>query len=134
MNIISRDIRKAESILTSYSTYTAGASTLILRVPSIDGSGELLTDIDGKIQSYDIIIYTMDATETDKLIRRTYPATGSSRSSGIDNVAKGIDTFTVTTVSSESVGMEILTQAALASISQGRLKTSCILRNNEREI
>ncbi|MBN1872306.1 MAG: hypothetical protein JW800_07015 [Candidatus Omnitrophica bacterium] len=134
MSIVSRDIRKAESVLTSYLSYTAGASTLILRVPSIDGSGKLITDANGDITKYDIIIYTMDTTETDKLIRRTYPAVGSSRYNGIETVAKKIDTFNVTTASSESVGVEILTQAALTSKIQGRLKTSCILRNKEREL
>jgi len=134
INIISRDIRKAESILTSFGTYTAGVSTLILRLPSIDSSGEIVTDASGHIASHDVIIYTLDTAEQDKLVRDITAAATSSRISGKVTVADNIDTFHVTSSSSESTGIEITTKAVLANANQGRLRVSCILRNNEREL
>ena len=134
VSILSRDIREAKSTLSSFSTYSSDASTLILRTPSIkDSSGELLTTMSGAISSYDILIYTINPSDSEQLIRHTFASVGSYRNSGIETVAKKIQTFTVSDFS-ESVSIEVYTKASLVSTTQGRIKTSCVLRNNERAL
>lgn len=56
--------------------YTTGASTLVLKIPSVDASGAIVTS------SYDYVAFYRHATKTSEIWTDTYAATGSARKDG----------------------------------------------------
>ena len=48
VNYISQDIREAKAVRSSYGSYSTGGDTLILDVPSIDGSGNISFEKDNQ--------------------------------------------------------------------------------------
>ncbi len=76
---ISRDIRDANTVhdgaVTAYNgqTYTTGANCLVLELPSIDGTGLIITG------STDYIVYDYDATNH-RLLRIIDPGAGARQS------------------------------------------------------
>ena len=62
---ISRDIKEACQVLGSWDVYTSSNNCLILRVPSIDGSG-LIIDIENQ---FDYIIYRLNPSFPNQLER-----------------------------------------------------------------
>ena len=81
-NRMMRDIREANEVKSSYSTYTSGNTTLIISIP--------VTDVNGIIIGYDIVIYTLDAPDPAKLRRIVYAVPGSSRVNESEIIAQDI--------------------------------------------
>ncbi len=74
--------RQANRVISSYSSYTTNSKTLILQIPSIDSSGQVINN------TYDIVVFYLTGSD---LFRRVFPAQGSSRLSSIKNLANGVD-------------------------------------------
>lgn len=72
---LTTDARAAVALESSFGSYTAGANTLILKVPAIDNSGIPL-DMESK---YDHIIYHQDGDGATELKRIVSPHASSSR-------------------------------------------------------
>lgn len=76
-------VRQATRVLSSYSTYTTGTNTLVLQIPSIDSSGQLVAG------TYDNAVFYLSGTD---LFRRIYPDASSTRSNVIQKLASGVNT------------------------------------------
>ena len=63
-------IREANSVASSFTIYTSGATQLLLKVPSIDSSNNIIAD------TFDYFIFFLDQK---KLRLKTFPDTLSSR-------------------------------------------------------
>lgn len=78
MDWMTKDIRWAEQVVSSHTigaqTYTTGDSEIILQVPSIDGSGDVITTSD------DYIIYHVNSSDSTQLERIVDADSASSRS------------------------------------------------------
>jgi Tfp pilus assembly protein FimT len=88
---ISRDIRDATEVLaTSPSgTYTTGVNVLVLEVPSVDATGQVISG------SFDAIVYRQDPTNPNRLERTIELETGSasSRQAGTRVLADNVSGF-----------------------------------------
>lgn len=88
LDIISKDCRIAIRIPDSFSGYTTATNCLILKVPSIDSSHNII-DIDNK---FDHIIYRLYNGDLWKII---IPGTGSARAPQNKIFEKSAESFTV---------------------------------------
>lgn len=130
---ISNDIREAETVKSSYSSYTSGDTTLVLEIPVANTSGT--------VTGYDIVIYTLDAADPTKLRYIVYATAGSTREDVSEIIAEDVKTllFSSNGVSLSSVAdkntVKILTvkiEVAKAVMGLERLNeatTSASLRN-----
>ena len=71
---MSRDIKEAIQVMSSYDTYSTTTNSLVLRVPSIDADGVIL-DID---TDFDYIVYQLNSIISSKLERIVIPKSGVS--------------------------------------------------------
>ena len=75
--LISDDLRFAASIINSFTyqgqTYLSGATTLILKVPSVDSSGNIID------QEFDTFIYALETSNPAIFRRLVVPSESSSR-------------------------------------------------------
>ena len=78
-DLIAKDIRSAIGLDASFGSFTAGADTLILRLPSIDADGYVV-DVDNSI---DYVVYHPGTADPSVLMRTTTPSGASSRPGGI---------------------------------------------------
>lgn len=78
-------VRQAHRILSTYTTYTTGNTTLIVQIPSIDSSGQIIDS------TYDIVVFYRSGSN---FIRQVFPNTSSSRSSATRNLAAGVTSLT----------------------------------------
>ena len=78
IELISKDIRQASHVLTSYGSYTTSDNVLILQVASIGTNGDI---IDPKTL-FDVIVYVQASTYPYTLTRIVYAGSASSRTSG----------------------------------------------------
>lgn len=96
---ISRDIKEAVQVLPSWDAYTASDSCLILRIPSVDGSGYII-DIEN---DFDHVIYRIHPQISGRLERIIDAKDGvSSRTDGSRFLATRIGSFQL---SSEGVSL-----------------------------
>ncbi len=97
INVLSKDVREAIAIESSYGSDTTGTSVLILRLPSISAL-EIPTDITSQ---YDYVTYKLSGTN----LTRTLDVLGgtSNRNGGSDIsgkiIARNITAFTLSTSS-----------------------------------
>jgi hypothetical protein len=84
---MTRDIKWATRLMNSKSGYNTGTEILVLEVPAIDASGDVI-DADS---TYDYIIYHLDAADSTKLLRTVDAAGASSRSDETRVVANNVD-------------------------------------------
>jgi len=78
MDHLTTDARVAVGVESSYGSYTASSSTLILKVPAITATG-LPVDID---TNFDRIVYHQGAVNKNDLIRTVITDASSARESG----------------------------------------------------
>lgn len=88
---LTADVQAAFTIEPTYGTYTSGADTVILAVPGIDGSGNLLSS--GGSFTPDRIIYALSGNQ---ILRVVIPAPGSSRPDGSKVAASKVSSFALT--------------------------------------
>ena len=86
-NIISKDIREAQLVMSSYGKYTTGDTTIILKIPSIDINGDIIVPI----VRFDYIIYKLDPADPQRLLRIVYANPESSRDNATDIVTENVD-------------------------------------------
>ncbi len=87
IDTLTRDVRSAVEVETSYGAFNANSSTLILKLPAIDNNG-FPTNVDS---NFDRIIYHRDDQE--RMIRQVVAHGSSSRESGsrvIGSQARGV--------------------------------------------
>jgi len=126
MDWLSRDIKWAHqvvmgSVTIGADTYTTGASELVLSIPSVDASGDI---IDGL---FDTVVYTLNATD---LMRIVAPDPGSSRTQLSDTIANNVTNLRFTTAA-DNIAVSLTAQKTVLG---GRtlsetLSTSVALRN-----
>ena len=102
---ISKDTRKAKSVISSYGSYTSGNTTLILRIPSIDINGDI---IDPKTY-FDTIIYTLDPGSPERLLYIVNANAASSRNNATEIVTQNVNTLLF---SSNGTGLSSITDKA----------------------
>lgn len=77
INLIDDSIRGATAVEAQYPaqnpSHVTGANTLILKIPSVDASGNIISD------TYDYLVFTTDASLPAILRQITYPSAQSSR-------------------------------------------------------
>ncbi len=85
---LTRDIREAIEVTSTHGAYTTGNSILILKLPSIDASGDV-TDV---AADFDYVTYRLDTTVTpNTLVRSLDVLNGTSqREGGVDRTNKVI--------------------------------------------
>jgi type II secretory pathway component PulJ len=86
---MSRDIRWATRPINSRSSYATNTDELILEVPSVDSSGDVI-DIE---TTFDYIIYHLDGADPPNLQRTVDADTASSRSDETRTVANNVDSL-----------------------------------------
>lgn len=74
---INSSIRQSSGVLPTYSTYTSGAQLLVLKIPSIDSSGNVVTN------TFDHFIFLLEpSTGSGQVLRfKVFPNIASSRGS-----------------------------------------------------
>ncbi|MDD3531639.1 MAG: hypothetical protein PHV99_03570 [Candidatus Pacebacteria bacterium] len=91
MNALEASVLPADQVLASHSfngtTYSSGAATLVLELPSIDSSGNVITGV------YDYIVFYASATN---LYRLTVIGTGSVRSAGLKLLSATLSSLSFT--------------------------------------
>jgi len=78
-------VRGAHRVISSYDIYSTDSQTLILQIPSIDSSNQIISD------TYDNVVFYLSS---DSLIRQVFPDGDSSRSASTKTLANGIDVDT----------------------------------------
>jgi len=105
-----RDIKAADSLVTSRpingTTYTTGNSELVLRLPSVDISGNIAVP-----NASDYVVYHVSTTDPTHLERIVSAGAGSSRSSGTANVA-----LQLSAIQFSSGGIGLSAVGSLASV------------------
>jgi len=100
MDQLTRDVKWARQIATSVTiggtTYTTGDNELVLEVPSLDASGEILA------VTFDTIVYHLTGASPDQIERIVSPDGASSRLSEEKIVANEVTAFDL---SSGGVGL-----------------------------
>ena len=141
INRISKDVRESKSVIFSYAAYSTSDNVIILQVPSIDGSGDMI-DPDN---DFDIIIYTLDSTDPEKLLRiiDANESAGSSRVDTSETVTENIDTLLFSSqgtglfsiadkASIKTITIKIITKTTLPGLDrQNETITSASLRNKK---
>lgn len=75
-------VRGAYRVLSSYGSYTTGSQILILQVPSIDLSNQIIAS------KYDTIVFYLSGTS---LVRQAFPDASSSRSVTAKTLSSGVE-------------------------------------------
>ena len=125
VNRISGDIRAAKSVIAFYDTYTTGDTTVILRIPSIDGNGNMIDPEN----VFDITIYTLDLADPAKLLRIVDPNPLSAREDLSETVAENIDTLLF---SSDGAGLSYVPDKGTIKTVTASITTSESLMGSER--
>lgn len=138
MDSIAKDLHWAKELVPSMGGYTTSGACIVLKVPSIDSSHDVI-DIDSK---FDYFVYRLNGTSLERIVTNVDAA--SSRSSGARTVAKNVASiaFTFKDKSNQPTGtlsgvtaIDVALTAqknvrAIASINVSeRLATTVALRN-----
>jgi len=110
---ISRDIKGAVQVVSSWDAYTTSSNCLILRIPSVDSSG-LIVDIENEL---DYIIYRLNSEHPNKLERVVDAKDGvSSRVDSTRVLATRVNSFLLSSDGVELSSVADLTQVASIDI------------------
>jgi len=110
---ISRDIKGAVQVVSSWDAYTTSSNCLILRIPSVDSSG-LIIDIENEL---DYIIYRLNSEHPNKLERVVDAKDGvSSRVDSTRVLATRVNSFLLSSDGVELSSVADLTQVASIDI------------------
>lgn len=110
---ISRDIKGAVQVVSSWDAYTTSSNCLILRIPSVDSSG-LIVDIENEL---DHIIYRLNSEHPNKLERVVDAKDGvSSRVDSTRVLATRVNSFLLSSDGVELSSVADLTQVASIDI------------------
>jgi len=110
MDRIVRDVRWATQVVTSRTVtstnYVTGDDELIIEIPSIDSSGDVIAS------TYDYVIYTLDASDSTRLRKIVDPDVSSNRNSLDQIIAENINSFALS-----SGGTALGSVGSLSSVS-----------------
>lgn len=123
---ISKDIREAESVISSHGIYITDDDTIVLQVPSIDANGDI---IDPDVY-FDYIIFALDSTYPERLLRIVDAEAVSSRSNIAETVSQSIDTLSF---SSEGAGLSYVTDKQSIKTVTVKIVTSAISGSSSRQ-
>jgi prepilin-type N-terminal cleavage/methylation domain-containing protein len=124
------DIKNASAIEATYSTYTTGAQTVVLDLPAVDSSGNLL--FSGNNFVVDRVVYSYSGGILTKTV---VPGTGSARTAVTRQVLSKITSLSFTYPSSPATGNSQMSYAITVSDSfKKRVETlsgynTVVLRN-----
>lgn len=112
--------RVLQSQVINGSTYTSSASTLVLQEPSVDSSGNIISN------TYDYIAFYTSGTQ---ILEQTQAGTGSRRYTGLKQLSNSLKTLTFTYDSAtwsavKTVSVDLTTEAKY----QAALKVSTHLK------
>lgn len=88
---ITRDIRETVQVVSTYDAYSTSANCLVLQVPSIDETGEII-DIDSH---FDYIIYRRNPETPDRLERIVDADDASARTDRTKLLAYNVNSFSL---------------------------------------
>lgn len=96
MDRMARDIRWAAQVESNYGSYTTSNNSLVLKIPSIDASGNVVGGY------YDYVIYNITGTSLHRIVRIDTGVINSGRSNDDDIVAKNCNAsnFRLSTIGS----------------------------------
>lgn len=77
---IEADVKSAAAIAASYLSFTTSSSTLVLKIPSLDASGNVID------QNYDFLVIYKDSTNPKILRRRIFPSAPPSLRGSLNQV------------------------------------------------
>lgn len=130
MNAFEAAIMPADHVLASHSfsgtTYSSGATVLVLSLPVVDGSGNIITGVEDYIAFY---------SSSAKLYRLTQAGTGSVRVSGLKELSSTLNSISYTYDNADftkvtNVTADVVTQAQFKQKTvQGHLNEQMYLRN-----
>lgn len=111
---ITRDIRGAVQVVSAYDAYSTSANSLILKVPSIDESGDII-DVDNY---FDYIVYRRNPETPDNLERIIDADDASARMDRTKILADNVDSFTLSFFDSDGADASAtVSESATISIS-----------------
>jgi prepilin-type N-terminal cleavage/methylation domain-containing protein len=130
LNSLETYVAQAEQVLSSRTisgtTYTTGASTLVLQLPAIDSSGSVIAN------AKDYVVFYASST---KLYARVSPDASSVRTGGtkqlsgtLQSITFTYDSGTVTEATSVSIDVQTRSQYKTTPV-QSRLTETIYLRN-----
>jgi len=142
MDRIVRDVRWATQLETvrtiGGTTYLTGDDELILKIPAVDVSGDIIDD------EFDYVVYTLDTTDPSRLRKIIDPDSDSSRDSMNQIIAKNISSFSLSSLGTglSSVGSFSAVDAIEVNVSVNKtpltgktvaesLTNEIAIRNNE---
>lgn len=140
INLISRDIREAKSIVSSHGTYSTDDDTIVLKVPSID---RVTLDIKDPDIYSDYLIYTLESSEPEKLFRIVDAYPNTYREDIKETITEYINTLSFSSggtglssvtdkQSIKTVTVRIVTTTTLPGLNRtNEITTSVSLRNKE---
>lgn len=132
INSISKDVREAESLISSFTknstTYTTDDDTIILEIPAIDTNGDIILDADNDIAGYDKIIYELQSAALYRIIADKYST--SSRTVGSESITDDIDTLLF---SSEGTDLSSVADMGSVNTITVKIKTATTVAGVGRE-
>lgn len=79
---IDNHVRGAYRVASSYSGYTSGSQTLVLQLPSVDSSNQIISG------TYDYVVFYLSSGS---LVRQVFPDPSSSRIAAAKTLTDGVD-------------------------------------------
>jgi len=111
---ITRDIREAVQVVSAYETYSTSADCLILQIPSIDETGEII-DIENNL---DYIIYRRNPETPNKFERIIDADDASARTDRTKPLADNVNAFALSFFNSDGADASAtVSESATISIS-----------------
>ncbi len=127
MDWITRDIRWGRQLISSRmigtETYNTGDSELILQIPAINGSGNII-DIDN---SFDYVVYHLDDSDPTVLERIVDANAASSRSDETHVVSRNVNSFSL---SSGGIGLSSVPDVTALSEVAVQVNTRKVVSGN----
>lgn len=130
MNALEAAIMPADHVLASHSfsgtTYSSNATTLVLELPAVDSSGNIIANTEDYIAFY---------SSSEKLYRLIQTGAGSARHSGLTQLSTTLNSISYTYDNADftkvtNVTADIVTQAQFKQKTvQGHLNEQIYLRN-----
>lgn len=131
MNNFSEDIPQAVTVVNSYAfaagTYTSGGNGLVVQLPVVDSSGNLVSD------QYDYVAYYLDGS---RLMKLTQAHASSQRNSGLRELSANVQTLNLAynngdPAQASTVAIDLTTSAVVRGASEATtsLSETFFLRN-----
>lgn len=120
---IDSSVRAADIVATSYSSYTTGTQVLVLQLPSINASNQIIS------ATYDYFVYYLSGSS---LLRQIFPNAASSRQASTKKMASNVTGLVFTYDNASMALVQQVTTDLTVQQSGGRYSRSISLSSKSK--